>query len=360
MTPLATNPFENFYPVPNVDQLINIAFSRGSKKSAAIPRGMEPILKAKRREVNRIQNVSAYIIDKIKNIVQSVPNLDNLHPFYQELSHLLVNKDLFRQNLGRLNGLIPVLQQLLSSKVREINLQDSSNKCGIVRRQYYARIASILKEQRRTLDYLEQSRKKLKTIPVIDIDLPAVVIAGYPNVGKSSIVKAISTAKPIIREYPFTTKEIIIGLHKNSTNMKVFQLIDTPGILDRPMKLRNDIEKQAILALRTISNIIVFVIDPTVSSGYSVDNQISLFQEILREFIEKVHVPFIIVINKIDLANKDELEYILSKLLQGDEKPKIIKTNAKDGENLDLLVESIMELIKEHDMFHLDFSKFAK
>ena len=49
------------------------------------------------------------------SIIQSVPNLDALHPFYQELSHLLVDKDKLKQNLGRLNGLIPVMQKLLST-----------------------------------------------------------------------------------------------------------------------------------------------------------------------------------------------------------------------------------------------------
>ncbi len=261
---MAKNPFKEFYPVPSVDELIDIAFGRSSKKSASIPSRFNSVLRAKRSEVNRIKNVSVAIIERIMNIIQSVPNLDVLHPFYQELSHLLVDKDKLKQSLGRLNGIIPVLQKLLSSQIREINKSESSNRCGVLRRQYYARVASILKEQKGTLEYLEEARRKLKTIPVIDTEMPAIVIAGYPNVGKSSLVRVISTAKPKIREYPFTTKEIIIGLYKKSDDMKVFQLIDTPGILDRPMSVRNEIEKQAILALRTISNIIVFMFDPTV------------------------------------------------------------------------------------------------
>jgi nucleolar GTP-binding protein len=357
---VAKNPFENFYPVPSVDELIDIAYHRGSKKGASIPSRFSSVLRAKRNEVSRIKSVNEYVIERIKNIIQSVPNLDALHPFYQELSHLLVDKDRFKQSLGRLNGIIPVLQKLLSSKIREINKMESSNMCSVARRQYYARAASILKEQKDTLAYLEDARRKLKTIPVLDTELPAVVIAGYPNVGKSSLVRAISTAKPKIREYPFTTKEIIIGLYKKSNSMKVFQLIDTPGILDRPMIERNEIEKQAILALRTISNIIIYVFDPTATSGYSVDNQITLFNEILQEFIKKVKVPYLMVFNKMDLATKEEIEYLKSKLPVEDKVRNYILTNAKDGENMDELVDLVMDLIKTHDLFHLDLSKFTK
>ena len=357
---MAKNPFKDFYPVPSVDELIDIAFGRGSKKSASIPQRFNSVLRAKRSEVNRIKNVNAFVIERIKKIIQSVPNLDILHPFYQELSHLLVDKDKLKKSLGRLNGIIPVLQKLVSSKIREINKCETSPRCGVTRRQYYARAASILKTQKHTLKYLEEARRKLKTIPVVDTELPAIVIAGYPNVGKSSLVKAISTAKPKIREYPFTTKEIIIGLYKKSNNMKVFQLIDTPGILDRPMSVRNEIEKQAILALRTISNIIVYVFDPTATSGYSVDSQISLFNEILHEFIEQVNVPYLMVFNKMDIASTEELDYLKANLPIDENVKNYVITNAKDGVNMDDLIESIMSLIQKHDLFHLDLSKFQK
>jgi len=38
-----------------------------------------------------------------------------------------------------------------------------------------------------------------------------VVVAGYPNVGKSSFIRLVSTAEPEIAAYPFTTKGVIVG-----------------------------------------------------------------------------------------------------------------------------------------------------
>ena len=79
--------------------------------------------------------------------------------------------------------------------------------------------------------------------------------------GKSKLVTELSTAAPEIAPYPFTTKGIVIG-HIEDGWMK-FQIIDTPGLLDRNFEDRNDIEKQAVLALRYLTDVMVFVIDPS-------------------------------------------------------------------------------------------------
>jgi nucleolar GTP-binding protein len=82
-------------------------------------------------------------------------------------------------------------------------------------------------------------------------------------VGKSSLLRCLSSAKPEIAQYPFTTKEIHVG-HIEKTEKyitKRFQIIDTPGLLDRPLSKRNEIEKQAIAALTHLADLIVFVLD---------------------------------------------------------------------------------------------------
>ncbi len=350
------NPFEKFHPVLSADELIEIAFKKGESKSASIPTKAKAILKAKRNEVKRVQNVNEYILNRILKVIQSVPNLGELHPFYQELSHLLVSNDMLKKNLGKINGIIPVLKRLESEIIRKINKQDSPNHCAGVRRQYFARTSSILKKQKKTFKFLEDSRKKLKIIPTIDTALPSVVIAGYPNVGKSSLVSIISSANPEICEYPFTTKKIIIGIHRAEEDYKLFQIIDTPGILDRPMNERNEIEKQSILALRTISNIAVFMFDPTESCGFPVDSQLSLFREIKKYFIDIVKIPYIILLNKMDIATEDEIQFIINKIEL--EKNCFIRTNAKDGTNINEFVKKIREIIIKENLLPLDLSKF--
>jgi nucleolar GTP-binding protein len=81
---------------------------------------------------------------------------------------------------------------------------------------------------------------------------------------------------------------------------KRYQIIDTPGLLDRPLEERNTIEKQAIAALRHLADLIVFLFDPSGTSGYQMNEQTLMLEDIKKLFDD---VPFIIVENKVDIKN---------------------------------------------------------
>jgi nucleolar GTP-binding protein len=340
-----SQPFEHFYQVWEFQELLDYAYSKALQKTPSLPPSISTIEKVKRKEIRRIENVVTILIEKIKGFVASVPNLDELPIFYHKLSHLIVNNDELRKSLGRLNGVVPVLQRLKKEYRRKVGDGENPRQCGNVRVQFFGRCSSILKKQKTTLKFLEACRLKLKEIPILNLTIPSVVLAGYPNVGKTSIVTKISSIHPQISEYPFTTKQIFIGLYNDQYGSKYFQVIDTPGILDRPMSRRNDIEKQAILALNTISTLVLYVFDPTQASGYEIDSQISLFNEIRTQFLEGLDVPIKIIINKIDFAREEELADLVKKL--NVERSEIIFTNAKDGEGVEKITKYLLDYFKE-------------
>jgi nucleolar GTP-binding protein len=81
-------------------------------------------------------------------------------------------------------------------------------------------------------------------------------------------------------------------------------VIDTPGLLDRPLEDRNDIERQAISALRYVGNVVLFIVDPSENCGYPIKEQYALLDEV-KEFID---MPVLIVANKIDLESGDKVK----------------------------------------------------
>ena len=121
----------------------------------------------------------------------------------------------------------------------------------------------------------------------------------------------LSSAKPEIATYPFTTKQIIVGhiKRKEKFTTKTYQIIDTPGLLDRPIEKRNDIEKQAIAALTHLANIIVFLIDPSETCGYTLEHQYNMLHQI-RELFHNVSI--VVVENKVDLKRSNSKELKIS------------------------------------------------
>src|SRR5207247_8364264 len=167
---------------------------------------------------------------------------------------------------------------------------------GELRQQAYGRLSSVVKQVAPDLAARIEARRALRRIPQIDPDVPTIVVAGYPNVGKSSFVRAVSTGRPKIADYPFTTKGVSLGHFERG--VRRYQILDTPGILDRPMEKRNRMERQAIAALRHLAEAVVFLVDPTETCGYPLDDQMRLLEQVRALFPD---VPVVVAENKADL-----------------------------------------------------------
>jgi nucleolar GTP-binding protein len=179
------------------------------------------------------------------------------------------------------------------------------------RKQAFARMADIVDEIEDDLLRVGEARDALRDLPDIRPDEPAIVVAGYPNVGKSSFVNAVTRASNEIATYPFTTKGVQIG-HFERDRIR-YQIVDTPGVLDRPAAERNDIERQAVSAIEHLADAILFLIDPSGECGYPVASQLELRDEIRDRF----DVPVLTICNKSDRSTDVEADVYMS-VTEGD------------------------------------------
>ncbi len=290
--------FKSIAPVLSSDKIIDKAFKKASEAARSLVIRGPPLSKAKGREKHRV-SVAVQVIDSLLfRVMKGFPDILDLPPFYSELVDILVGVDKLKKTLARVNWARKKIKSLARREVRKINAVKDPGEAAKIRKGIYGRAASILSDISGDLEFLERARLELKRMPTIR-DMTTIVVAGYPNVGKSTFVKNVSTAKPKIDVYPFTTKEIHVGFA--SLNGLNIQVIDTPGILDRPVSKRNRIEKKAISALRHLADAIIFMIDPSETCGFSIKNQLSLLREVRDTFPEK---PIVVVLNKADLAEE--------------------------------------------------------
>jgi len=169
-----------------------------------------------------------------------------------------------------------------------------------------------------------EARDALRDLPDIRPDEPTIVVAGYPNVGKSSFVNEVTRADNEIARYPFTTRGIQIG-HFERDHIR-YQIIDTPGLLDRPETERNDIESQAVSALAHLADAVVFVADASEACGYPLSAQLDLRDAV----VERFDAPVLTVCNKSDRSRDMEADAYMS---------------ISDDENVDAVLDLAVETV---------------
>ncbi len=146
---------------------------------------------------------------------------------------------------------------------------------------------------------------------IIELKLIADVgLVGFPNAGKSTLISALSNAKPEIANYEFTTLTPKLGVVKID-EYRSFVMADIPGIIEGAhegkglgLKFLKHIER---------TKIILYVID--MASFRDPVYQFKTLQKELKKYSEKLfNRPYAIALNKIDVIEKNKIEEFFEKL----------------------------------------------
>lgn len=318
--------------IPTTDELLDKGFRRAKKAAGLVRTSKIPrYKKSKRIEETRVITACQVIKDRIKLILDRVPDIESLPEFYQDYIDVAVGVDPMKQALGGLNwsmGIITQLEKDYASRIR----RSPPEKAAQLRKQAFGRVSSVVNKIGDDLNFLDFAKQKLRNMPTVDFDATTVVIAGFPNVGKSTLLRKLTTAEPKVADYPFTTKGIQIGHLERK--WKKIQIIDTPGLLDRPIKDMNNIELRAMVALEHLADVILFIFDASESCGYPLESQFNLLKEVEKVF----KTPVICLFNKMDLT--DNIKY-LKQYINKVENPLMI--SASQGTGVSEIIERLEE-----------------
>src|SRR6058998_1298651 len=161
-------------------------------------------------------------------------------------------------------------------------------------------------------------------------------LVGYPNAGKSTLLRRISAARPKVAAYPFTTLHPIVGVIEFPGYQRA-TVADIPGLIEgahRGLGLGHEFLRHI-----TRCRILVFVIDVAGSEGRNpVEDLRNLRREIDLYDPALSSRPWLVVANKMDLPYaKKNLEAVQERF----PKTKIIPTSAAKGEGMDALKEAL-------------------
>ncbi len=280
-------------PAPS-QEILEIAFHRASLVN---PHGSTKPERDRRRAELKVVRSSATVGRQLRLAARGLRA-----PELGEFEGLLVDRAFgaggLSRHLLRLHRAEERIRRAAHDAERALGRAEGPDEIGGVVKSFYGRLASFVREVDPDLLRLREIRRFLKDRPRLDPSEPRLVVAGFPNVGKSSLVARLSSARPKVADYPFTTVAIQLG-HAD-LGFDRLQVVDTPGVLDRRGH-ENPAEAEAETAVARAADVVLFVLDPSGSSGYPIDEQERLLDRWREEF---PHLPIVAVETKADLARR--------------------------------------------------------
>jgi nucleolar GTP-binding protein len=300
----------------------------GMKSSQKHRLGSSQVLtKEKIHAEDSLRWVGSQLKDKLLENLNAFPSPSAFHPLDRDIIDLTdfdeKNNSSYIERIKNARKLIPKVDDIIKFKIdneikvagtpHEANLLFQDGKDELRRLLFAPRGQSLGGEttpefQARgdggnVWDELCTMAILLRGLPVFELDVPTISLVGAPNVGKSSLVRALSSGKPEVNHYPFTTRGILIGHLTDSQELSrvgadsieatdaatgieetgAIQVIDTPGILYRPDQERNNIEKLTLAVLDHSSSTIAFVMDFS-GFGIPIEDQVNMRNELKEKY----------------------------------------------------------------------------
>lgn len=179
---------------------------------------------------------------------------------------------------------------------------------------------------------------------ILELKLLADVgLIGFPNVGKSTFLSRVTSAKPKIADYHFTTIIPNLGVVK-SIYGDSFVIADIPGIIEGA----SEGVGLGIQFLRHIerTRLLLHVIDVSGIEGRNPVEDFYTINKELESYSEKLSKRTqIIVANKVDVMQNEEQYKELEKLAK-EKKIEIFKISAATGEGIDRLMNRVTKILK--------------
>ncbi|KAL3745267.1 hypothetical protein ACJRO7_014387 [Eucalyptus globulus] len=317
-----------FQKLPMVMPSVDILYSSLRKAKKIAP--TKSITNVAKRERNKgakqLDALMKELAAPLRDYVDNFPKKKYLHPYERSLLELTLGDGNYEEVLMKVDTLrkkvISVGKEHASLCAKSLSKREAEERLN----QGKEKLEEIFHHEGKAIDELLDIAKTLRAMPVVDLKTPTLCLVGAPNVGKSSLVRILSTGKPEICNYPFTTRGILMG--HIALNYQRFQVTDTPGLLRRHDENRNNLEKLTLAVLSHLPTAILYVHDLSGECGMSASDQYSIYKEIKERFNDQLWLD---VISKSDLLQESPVVFVSEDTTVDDDEMVQYRKEGPDG-----------------------------
>ncbi|MBN2127781.1 MAG: hypothetical protein JW703_05365, partial [Candidatus Diapherotrites archaeon] len=177
----------------NSNQLLEISLRRGAKEARKSVKKVHAVAATKQKEQLRVKTTTTEIIDELKNLSKSIPNLSELDGFSKEMLSASFDEVKLKQASSQLKKAQKLIKRIQITTSKQIFSSDKVEAIKKAVNQFIARTASIIKTLKSNITLIESYKREIKKYPKLDSENPVAILVGYPNTGKSSILARITS-----------------------------------------------------------------------------------------------------------------------------------------------------------------------
>ena len=180
--------FKQIKTISTAKDLINIVLSKTQRKTPTVVHAAYQIPRIRTFYMRKVKFTQSTLHEKLAQILEDFPKLEDIHPFFADLINVLYDKDHYKLALGHVHSARNLIDNVAKDYVRLLKYGDSLYRCKMLKRAALGRMCTITRKLTSSLAFLEEVRKHLARLPSINPFERTLLITGYPNVGKSSFM----------------------------------------------------------------------------------------------------------------------------------------------------------------------------